>query len=80
MLHQTYYAMKRSGHTKAAQKELAKIKDLINRKLLPELDELENELNIKGYHEIVSRHVSLIGIIEKRDEIRREAEEWKMIK
>ena len=71
-----YFAMKNQGIKNATEKELGKIKDLIKRRLLPELDELEKELEKKGYDVIVLKHPELVGIIEKRYEIRKEAEEW----
>ena len=79
-LQEAYLVNKNSGYTKQSQKELAKIQDLINRRLIPELDELEKELERKGYDAIISKHPTLIDIIEKREEIRKEAEEWKQKK
>ena len=79
-LQDTYTAMMASGKTKAAQKELTKIKDLINRKITPELDELDKEINIKGIDIILDKHPSLLEIIENREEIRKELSVWRMKK
>ena len=79
-LQETYKAMLESGKTKAAQKELVKLKDIINRRLLPELDELDKEINLKGFDAILDKHPSLVEIMENRDEIRKEIESWRMKK
>lgn len=47
-LQQTYEDAKSKGNIRAAQKELNKLKDLLRRRLISELDELENENNKKG--------------------------------
>lgn len=59
-------------HMKAAQKELQKIKELLNRKLTPELDELEHEIALKGKEYIIIRNPSLIPIIDNLSNIREE--------
>ena len=79
-LQDTYRAMVAAGKTKAAQKELAKLKDIINRRLLPELDELDKEIEAKGFDVILDKHPSLIEIMENREEIRKEIEVWRMKK
>ena len=76
-LQDTYKAMLDAGKTKAAQKELAKLKDIINRRLLPELDELDKEITIKGFNTVLDKHPSLIEIMENREEIRKEIEIWR---
>ena len=75
-MQENFFLMREEGVKRAAEKELGKIKDLIKRRLLPELDELEKELEKKGYDAVVSKHPELIEIIEKADDIRKEAEEW----
>lgn len=75
-LQNTYQENLSSGHTKAAQKELNKIKDLLRRKLIPELDELENELSVKGTDYILIRNPSLSIIIDNLSNIRKEIELW----
>lgn len=75
-LQEAYKANLDRGLTRAAQKESNKIKDLIRRRLVPELDQLEKEINKKGDAEILEQHPTLTEIILAREEIRREAEEW----
>jgi hypothetical protein len=77
-LQDSFYAMKNTNKTKASQKELSKIKDLINRRLIPELNELDKEIERKGIDYILDRHPSLIEVIEHRDKIRKEIEVWRM--
>lgn len=79
-LQETYKAMSEAGKTKAAQKELAKLKDIINRRLLPELDELDKEIEANGFNTILDKHPSLVEIMENREEIRKEIELWRMKK
>jgi hypothetical protein len=76
-LQETYKAMLAGGKAKAAQKELAKLRDIISRRLLPELDELDKEIGAKGFDVILDKHPSLIEIMENREEIRKEIEEWR---
>ena len=75
-LQETYHAMLENGNTRAAQKELKKLKDVLKRRLIPELDELEKEISKKGFNKIIELHPSLIEIIENIDDIRKETELW----
>lgn len=75
-LQETYKTMKSNGNTKAAQKELNKLKDLSRRRLIPELDELEKELTKKGFNTVIDQHPSIIEIIENKDDIRKEINLW----
>ena len=75
-LQDTYETMKKNNNIKAAQKELNKLKDLLRRRLIPELDELEKELARKGFETIINQHPSLVEIIENKDNIREEIELW----
>lgn len=77
-LQSTYRVMRDGGKTKAAQKELAKIRDLINRRIIPELKELDKEIAQNGVNVILDRYPSLLEIIENREEIGKEIEEWKV--
>ena len=77
-LKDTYNALVNAGKAKAAQKELAKIKDVLRRRLLPELKELDKELAKKGHDWIITRYPSLLEVIENRDEIRKEIEVWQV--
>ena len=58
------------------QKELQKIKDLLRKKLIPELDELDREISIKGRDHILIRNPSLSTIIDNEPNIREEIELW----
>ena len=79
-LEETYKVLIESGKEKAAQKELAKIKDVINRKLIPELNELDKEILNKGADTVLTKYPSLIEIIENRENIEKEINIWKMKK
>lgn len=78
-LQQTYAANMAAGFGRAADKELAKMRDLCRRRLLPELDELDREIERKGEDWIESRYPALRGIIDRRDAIREEVSEWMRI-
>lgn len=52
-----------NGETRAAQKELNKLKDHLRRRLIPELEELEKEISRKGIDTIIEDHPSLENII-----------------
>jgi hypothetical protein len=75
-LQSTYEKNLSAGHTKAAQKELRKIKELLRRKLTPELDELDRELVRKGQDHILIQYPSLSVIIDNESDIREEIELW----
>ena len=75
-LQETFSVNQKNGLKKAAQKELHKVKDLIKRKLLPELDELSKELGKKGKEEIIKKYPELASIIDNYKGIRKEADEW----
>lgn len=75
-LQETYQTMESNGNAKAAQKELNKLKDLLRRRLIPELDELEKELEQKGFNLILEQHPSLLNFIENKDDIRKEINLW----
>lgn len=76
VLQGTYEAALGAGRVREAQKELNKLKDLCRRRLLPELDELDREIALRGEEAILERHVHLADIIANEAEIRREAESW----
>lgn len=77
-LQQTYETMRTSKKDKAAQKELNKLKDLCHRRLIPELNELDKELERKGQQMIIERYPSLVDIVENRTAIQEEVESWMM--
>jgi hypothetical protein len=64
------------GHRKEAQKELYKIKALIRRRLIPELDELDKELSSKGRDGIIADYPSLVNIIDNEEIIKEEIRIW----
>ena len=65
-----------NGHSRAAQKELGKIRDLLCRRLVPELEELDKEIAAKGTNHVVSRDPFLRDIVANLDAIREEASKW----
>ena len=72
----TYDANLKNGQTKAAQKEKIKIRDLLRRRLIPELDELDREISRKGKDTIIKQYPSLRDIIEGISGIREEVSSW----
>lgn len=64
------------GRKQAASKELNKLKDIVRRRLIPELDELETELGRRDMGYILEKHPHLEEIIPVRVEMRKEAESW----
>ena len=68
--------MQKKGNIRASQKELNKIKDLIRRRLIPELDELDKEIDKKGMKTIIDKYPSLIDVIENKEDIREEINIW----
>ena len=79
-LQETYQAAKDRGHTREAEKELYKLRDLCGKTLIPELDELQRELDRKGVTHIIEHYPSLLPIIEDMENIRKEVSEWMTIK
>ena len=68
------------GHIRAAQKELGKLNLIINKRLLPQLNEMDNEIRAKGVDAVLSRYPHLLDIINEEDTIREEIEKWKKTK
>lgn len=75
-LQETYKAAQVHGHTRAAEKELYKLRELCGKTLTPELDELQREIERKGVAHIIEKYPSLLPIIENMDNIRKEVSEW----
>ena len=75
-LQKTYAENLSNGRTRAAQKALQKIKDLLRRRLTPELDELDREIARKGKEHVIIRNPSLSTIIDHETEIREEIALW----
>lgn len=79
-LQETYKAAQEHGHTREAEKELYKLRDLCGKTLIPELDELQHEIDLKGVAHIIEKYPGLLPIIENMDEIRGEVRTWMEIK
>lgn len=75
-LQATYLAATDSGHSKAAQKELNKLKEVIRRRLDPEIVELEKEIARKGQDDILMQYPSLIDVIQNINFIKEEMKLW----
>ncbi len=79
-LQETYKAAKEHGHTREAEKELYKLRELCIKTFIPELDELQHEINRKGLKHIIEHYPSLLPIVENIDNIREEINTWTTIK
>jgi hypothetical protein len=77
-LQDTYTEAKESGHSKAAQKELHKLKEVIRRRLEPEMKALENEIKRKGTDDILIQYPTLSDIVQNKDDIKEEMKLWLM--
>lgn len=75
-LQDSYQINKENGHTRAAQKELNKLKDFIRRRLSPELNELERIVNKVGIDEFCIEHPDLKYIAKNIHEIKEEIALW----
>lgn len=75
-LQDTYEANHQNGQIRAAEKEKNKIRDLLRRRLIPELDELDKEIARKGTDSILRNYPGLRDIIEGESGIRKEIELW----
>ena len=75
-LQETYKTAQVHGHTRAAEKELYKLRELSSKTLIPELDELQREIERKGVAHIIEKYPSILPIIENMDNIRKEVSEW----
>lgn len=71
-----YKYNKINGFTRQAEKELSKIKVLIEQRFKPELKELELEIKEKGEIHIVNRFPELKFIVDNLQEIKKEVYEW----
>ena len=72
----SFSANMKNGNKRAAEKEMNKIRDLLRRRLIPELDELEKELSRNGKNTIIERYPDLRDIIEGMSGIRKEIQKW----
>ena len=79
-LQETYRAAKEHGHTREAEKELYKLRDLCGKSLIPELDELQQEIAKKGAGHVIEKYPTLLPIVENLHGIRKEVAEWMALK
>lgn len=70
----------KNKYKQQSQKELYKLQAIINTKLLPEIEELKNEIKKKGKVNIVELHPELEYFIENLKEIEEDLNLWKMKK
>lgn len=75
-LSETIAINEKRGLLRQVQKEKNMLQHIVRVKLVPELDELENVLNKKGYEAIVTEYPDLKEIIENLDTIYEEVALW----
>ena len=68
---------KEQGFVNQSQKELYKLDAIMNQELIPELNELEVQLNKRSIDDIISVHPDITNIIHNLKEIKEEIEIWK---
>lgn len=67
---------KDNGYTKAYQKELNKLKYIIEHSLMPELTMLEDELKRHGEENVLEKYPQLTYIVKHLDSIKQEVQSW----
>ena len=67
---------KDNGYKKAYQKELNKLKYIIEHSLMPELTMLEDELSRHGEEDILEKYPQLTYIVNHLDSIKQEVQTW----
>lgn len=80
MQKKTVSANLKNGFKNAAQKELYKTQRIIEDRIVPELEELENQIVKQGIEKILSNHPNLKDIISNLENIKKEVEEWQIKK
>ena len=75
-LRETVRVNQERGLIRAAQKELNKAQSLLRRRLIPELDEMDKEIERQGAAAIIEEYPSLEPIIIHEQDIRKEIGEW----
>lgn len=75
-LEQSYAFNLDRGYTRAAEKELRKLKDFIERRFKPELNELNRLVNKYGLEAFCLEHPDLRNVATKIDDIYKEVELW----
>lgn len=76
-LTETIKMNKSRGHIKQTQKEWNMLNTILDKKFVPELDELKNMIIKKGVLSILEEYPDLQDIIENMDTIYQEVEQWK---
>lgn len=79
-LQKTYKAAIDTGHKMAANNELNKLKDILHRRLIPELDQLDETMNKKGMEYVLEHYPMLHDIIANESSIRKEISTWMSMK
>lgn len=72
----TFTHNKKNGYLRQAEREQVKLKHVIKKRLLPELKELQIEIDKQGYDTIVSKYPDLKDIAENLTVIKAEAMKW----
>ena len=80
VLQETYKSNRKNGYDNAAEKELYKLRDLCGKSLIPELDELQQEIAKKGAGHVIEKYPTLLPIVENLHGIRKEVAEWMALK
>lgn len=75
-LQETYQENLNNGFTRAAQKELNKLKDFIRRRLMPELKELGRILEKTEIDDFCVEHPDLASFARNYDQIIEEVKQW----
>lgn len=75
-MRESYRTNLENGYNRAAQKERNKIRNLLRGRLIPELDELDREISLRGADAILAERPELIDIINGKEAIREEIRPW----
>lgn len=73
---ESYTLNKEKGRKNEAQKEFMKIRNICQRKLMPQLNELDKVLAEKGSDAILLKYPSLCTVIDNESDIRKEISKW----
>ena len=79
-LQKTYKAAMKTGHRIAAERELKKMKDVLHRKLIPELDQMDETISKHGLEYVLNHYPMLHDIIADEQKIRKEIAKWMAMK
>ncbi|SCP98767.1 site-specific integrase [Anaerobium acetethylicum] len=72
----TFEYNERNGFKLQASKELNKLHNLCRKRLLPELDDLKQRIQLKGIDEIIALYPNLLDVIMNFDSIKEEIDLW----